>query len=136
VPPELTGARVVVTVRLGASTLDIAMTPGAATGARGGVVLARHHMAPAGAGAMIRDHGHVQALEAAAMAASTFAPPHRGKQRRPPSKTALDLAAHLPGAGQAPTRASSQDNQGGTAVVVDLGVYAAAAAGRNTLHQQ
>ena len=84
---------------------------------------------------MVRDHGHVQALEAAAMAASTFAPPHRGKERRPPSPAALELAAHLPGAGQAPTRAGSQAGQGGTAVVVDLGVYAAAAAGRNTLHQ-
>ena len=72
-PPELTGARVVVTVRLGAPTLDIATTPGAATGARGGIVLARHRLAPAGAGVMVRDHGHVQALEAAAMAASTFA---------------------------------------------------------------
>jgi hypothetical protein len=134
VPPELTGARVVVTVRLGGSTVDIATTPGAATGARGGIVLARHHLVPAGSGVMVRDHGHVQALEAAAMAASTFAPPHRGKARRPPSPAALDLAAHLPGAGQAPTRAGSQDKQGGTAVVVDLGVYAAAAAGRNTLH--
>lgn len=76
---------------------------------------------------MVRDHGHVQALEAAAMAASTFEAPHRGKQRRPPSPAALELAAHLPGSGQAPTKAS-------TAVVVDLGVYAAAAAGRNTLH--
>jgi hypothetical protein len=132
VPPELTGARVVVTVRLGASTLDIATTPGAATGARGGIVLARHRMAPAGSGVMVRDHGHVQALEAAAMAASTFAPPHRGKARRPPSPAALDLAAHLPGAGQG---ATSPGSQGGTAVVVDLGVYAAAAAGRNTLHQ-
>jgi transposase len=132
VPPELTGARVVLTMRLGAATLDIATAPGAATGARGGIVLARHQMAPTGAGAMVRDHGHVQALEAAAMAASTFAAPHRGKERRPPSKTALDLAAHLPGAGQAPTQAISQDNQGGP-VVVDLGVYAAAAAGRNTL---
>jgi len=132
VPPELTGARVQVTMRLGASTLDIATTPGAATGARGGIVLARHRMAPSGAGAMVRDHGHVQALEAAAMAASTSAPPHRGKARRPPSPAALELAAHLPGAGQAPTTAGSQNN---TAAVVDLGVYAAAAAGRNTLHQ-
>jgi hypothetical protein len=69
------------------------------------------------------------------MAASTFAPPHRGKARRPPSAAALDLAAHLPGAGQTPTSANSQAGQRSTAVVVDLDVYAAAAAGRNTLHQ-
>jgi hypothetical protein len=37
VPPELTGARVVVTVRLGGSNVDIATTPGAAIGARGGI---------------------------------------------------------------------------------------------------
>jgi hypothetical protein len=132
VPPELTGARVTLTLRLGASSVDIATTPGAATGARGGIVLARHRMAPAGSGAMIRDHGHVQALEAAAMAASTFAAPHRGKVRRPPSAAALDLAPRLPGTNQGPTNSS---NQGAAVVVVDLGVYAAAAAGRNTLHQ-
>jgi hypothetical protein len=133
VPPELTGARVVVTVRLGGPNVDIATTPGAATGARGGIVLARHRLAPAGSGVMVRDHGHVQALEAAAMAAATFEPPHRGKARRPPSAAALELAAHLPGATGTPTRASNQKKQGGTGVVVDLGVYAAAAAGRNTL---
>jgi ketosteroid isomerase-like protein len=135
VPPELTGARVVVTMRLGESSVDIATTPGAATGARGGIVLARHRLAPAGSGVMVRDHGHVQALEAAAMAASTFAAPHRGKVRRPPSAAALDLAAHLPAATGAPAHPSSDIHHGGTAEVVDLGVYAAAAAGRNTLHQ-
>ena len=97
---------------------------------------ARHRLAPAGSGVMVRDHGHVQALEAAAMAASTFEPPHRGKERRPPSPAALELAAHLPAAGQGSAHPSSQDihHGGTTAVVVDLGVYAAAAAGRNTLH--
>ena len=135
VPPELTGARVAVTLRLGGSSVDIATTPGAATGARGGIVLARHHLAPAGSGVMVRDQGHVQALEAAAMAASTFAAPHRGKVRRPPTAAALDLAPHLPGAGAAPTHSGSQESQGAAAVVVDLSVYAAAAAGRNTLHQ-
>ena len=135
VPPELTGARVVVTMRLGESSVDIATTPGAATGARGGIVLARHRLAPAGSGVMVRDHGHVQALEAAAMAASTFAAPHRGKVRRPPSAAALDLAAHLAAATGAPAHPSSDIHHGGTAEVVDLGVYAAAAAGRNTLHQ-
>jgi hypothetical protein len=141
VPPELTAARVVVTVRLGGSTVDIATTPGPATGARGGIVLARHHLAPAGAGVMVRDHGHVLALETAAMAASTFAAPHRGKERRPPSPAALAAAATLPArtaAATLPARTaaapspSSQDVGG--AVLVDLAAYAAAATGRNTLH--
>ena len=54
VPPELTAARVVVTVRLGRSTVDIATTPGPATGARGGIVLARHRLAPACASPQVR----------------------------------------------------------------------------------
>jgi len=131
VPPELTAARVVVTVRLGRNTVDIATTPGPATGARGGIVLARHRLAPAGAGVMVRDHGHVHALEAAAMAASTFAAPHRPKQRRPPSPAALAAAAALTARTTAASPASSHDVGGG--VLVDLTAYAAAAAGRNTL---
>jgi transposase len=131
VPPELTGAQVVVFLRLGASTVDIATTGGAATGARGGVVLARHRLAPAGAGAMVRDHGHVVALEAAAMAASTSAAPHRGKVRRPPSPAALAAAAPLLARNGTTMPASTQGSGGG--VVVDLTRYAAAAAGRNTL---
>ena len=137
VPPELTGARVVVSLRLGASTVDIATTGGPATGARGGVVLARHRLAPAGAGAMVREHGHVVALEAAAMAASSSAAPHRGKVRRPPSPAALSAAAPLLAHAGIPTPASSQYGQDAAgAVVVDLARYAAAAAGRNTLAHQ
>ena len=45
VPPELTAARVAVTLRLGSNTLDIATTAGAATGARGGIVLVRGDLA-------------------------------------------------------------------------------------------
>ena len=140
VPPELTGARVLVSVRLGASTVDIATTPGPATGARGGLVLACHHLAPAGAGVMVRDHGHVLALEAAAMAAATSAAPHRGKERRPPSPAARAAAATLlartrtstgTGTGTSASTQASQAASGG--VVVDLLIYAAAAAGRNTM---
>jgi len=127
VPPELASARVSVILHLGASTVDIATTPGPAAGARGGIIIARHRLASTGAGAMIRDDGHVIALEQAAMAAATSAGPHRGKVRRPPSRTALDAAAAL----VAPT--GTQTAALTCAVVVDLAVYAAAAAGRNTL---
>ena len=128
VPPELASARVSVVLRLGASTVDIATTAGPAVGARGGIVIARHRLASTGAGAMIRDHGHVIALEQAAMAAATPAGPHRGKVRRPPSPAARDAAAVLRAAtGTEATTARP------TAVVIDLSVYAAAAAGRNTL---
>jgi hypothetical protein len=128
VPPELTGAKVTVLLRLGATTIDIATTPGLAVGARGGIVMARHRLASTGAGAMIRDDGHVLALERAAMAAATSAAPHRGKVRRPPSPAALDAAAALVAPTGTETRAPRQ-----AGVVVDLAVYAAAAAGRNTL---
>jgi transposase len=127
VPPELASARVSVILHLGASTVDIATTPGPAAGARGGIIIARHRLASTGAGAMIRDDGHVIALEQAAMAAATSAGPHRGKVRRPPSRAALDAAAAL----VAPT--GTQTAALTCAVVVDLAVYAAAAAGRNTL---
>ena len=128
VPPELTGARVAVVLRLGSTTMDIATTPGPALGARGGVVMARHRLATTGAGAMIRDDGHVIALERAAMAAATSAAPHRGKVRRPPSPAALDAAAALRAA-----TGTEAATPGPAAVVIDLSVYAAAAAGRNTL---
>ncbi len=92
------------------------------------MILARHLIAPAGAGATIRDHGHVLALERAAMAASTTERPHRGKERRPPSPAALGHASALQGQAQ-PAGAVERDH-----VVIDLAAYAAAAAGRNTLN--
>jgi len=128
VPPELTAARVSVVLRLGSATLDIATTAGPAVGARGGVVIARHRLAPTGAGVMVRDHGHVIALELAAMGAATSAAPHRGKVRRPPTAAALAAAAAL----VAPTGTESVAPTS-VGVVVDLAIYAAAAAGRNTL---
>jgi hypothetical protein len=131
VPPELGGAQVAVSLRLGSPSIDIATTPTTA-GARGGVVIACHHLAPAGAGATIRDHGHVLALEQAAMAAATFAAPHRRKQRQPPSPEALAAAAALRAA--TGTETTLPVATGPSGVVVDLTRYAAAAAGRNTLH--
>jgi len=128
VPPELTGARVTVVLRLGSTTIDIATTPGPGLGARGGIVMARHRLATTGAGAMVRDHGHVIALARAAMAAATSAPPHRGKVRRPPTQAALDAAAAL----VAPTGTQTAAAPA-AGVVIDLAIYAAAAAGRNTL---
>lgn len=80
-------------LRLGSSIVDIATAPGPAVGARGGVVIARHQLAPTGAGAMIRDHGHVHALELAAMGA--------GPQ---PRRTAARSDAHRPGPPWAPPR--------------------------------
>jgi hypothetical protein len=117
VPPELTGAPVTVATRLGSGLLEIATAAG--------TVIARHRLAPAGAGVMVRDHGHVLALEQAALAAATPARPHRRKQRIPPGPAARAAAQTLLG-----TPADSA----GPEVVIDLTRYAAAAVRRTTLH--
>jgi len=169
VAPELARGSVTVRVRLGAGHLDIC-TAAAGSGSGGGgrgagsaaaVVLARHRLAPPGAGVMVRDHGHVLALETAAMAASCAADgvtPHRRKTRIPPGQDAVAAARALrakttggsptaPGSAAcsaeppAPTDpptgpsrdAGPADHAGSGAPVIDLARYAAAAAGRNTL---
>ena len=133
VPPELTGAQVRLHLRLGSGHLDI--TTISPTGLTVPVVIARHRLAPDGAGVMVRDHGHVIALEQAALAASTPAAPHRSKARIPPGEAARAAAKALrvaAGAEPAPTL-GSQVPASGKEVVIDLARYAAAAEGRNTL---
>ncbi len=116
-PPELALMTVKVVWRLGSPLVDL-VTPS-------GIVVARHALATQGAGVMVRDHGHVTALDLAAMAAAaTSAPPHRRKQRIPPGPGALHAAAVITGT-------THQDCADGT--VVDLSAYAKAANGRNTL---
>ncbi|MBB5154266.1 IS21 family transposase [Saccharopolyspora phatthalungensis] len=117
VAPELAGATVTVSHRLGTSHLDIAT--------ESATVIARHTLAPEGAGAMVRDHGHVTALEHAAITATT-ARPHRGKQRIPPGPHARAAAQAL--RGQQPSGTTT-----GGEVVIDLARYAQAAAARRTL---
>ena len=114
VAPQLAHSTVVVSQRLGDPYIDIA-TPT-------GVVVARHTLAAAGAGVMVRDDVHVAALERAALAAFTTARPHRRKERIPISPEATAL---LP--------APAADLNAHSDVVIDLAAYAAAAAGRNTL---
>lgn len=118
VPPELAHAQVQVSHRLGADHLDIATTSGA--------VIARHQRSPDGAGVMVRDHGHVVALEHVVLSAFTDAPPHRRKQRIPPGPAALAAAEKL-----RTSHNVTADRDAG--VVVDLTKYAHAAHGRNTL---
>jgi transposase len=134
VAPELARATVTVRVRLGAAHLQITTTGEHTTG----VVLARHRLAPAGAGVMVRDHGHVLALQTAAMAAATSAAPHRAKVRIPPGPDAVAAAQTLRHNATRPTTNTATDSESAVAaacgaVVIDLATYAAAAAGRNTL---
>jgi transposase len=115
-PPELAGAAVTVTVRLGTDILEVASSTGT-----GRIVVARHQLAPAGAGAVVRTEGHVRALTTAVLTAASPTRPHRSKVRIPPGPAARAAAALL----------TDPDPVG--AVVIDLSRYAAAAAGRNTL---
>lgn len=123
VPPELARTTVTVSVRLGAGHLDI--TP-AGTSDAAAVVVARHRLAAPGAGVMVRDHGHVTALNTEAIKAATSQVPHRSKVRIPPGPQALAAAAKLR------TSQPTTAEQAG-AVVIDLSRYAQAAEGRNTL---
>jgi hypothetical protein len=69
----------------------------------------------------IRTDTHITALNNAALAAFTTAPPHRRKQRIPPGPAALAAAEML--------RGTDQHSQ----TVIDLTAYAAAAQNRKTL---
>ena len=126
VPPELTGATVTVLHRLGADTIDIATGSTGTAPGPAPTVLARHRLAADGTGVMVRDHGHVTALESAALAAFSTAAPHRRKQRIPPGPAARAAADHL-----RPTTAPTGTTAG--EVVIDLAAYDRAARGRNTL---
>jgi transposase len=108
VPPGTGGTTVTVMHRLGSTDLAIATASGA--------VIARHRRAPDGAGAVVRDGGHVTALENAVLASFSATPPCRRKERRPASPAALAEAARLRGAAGPAER-----------VVIDLAAYAAAA---------
>lgn len=121
VPPELASAQVTVTRVLGSDVIDIVTTSQ--------ITIARHQLAADGAGVMVRDHGHVYALDHAAMAGATGGGrPHRRKERIPPGPDSLAAAETL-------RRNNSQPDTVSTPVptVIDLSAYERAAHGRNTL---
>jgi hypothetical protein len=111
VPPGLAGAAVIVSHRLGSDTVQLATLSGA--------VVAAHRRAVDGAGAVVRDAGHVVALEQAVLSAFSSAKPCTHKTRRPPSTAAAAEAARLRGV---------PANDPAHKVVIDLAVYAATAA--------
>ncbi|MGW0028201.1 IS21 family transposase [Rhodococcus sp. NPDC003383] len=122
VPPELAAAQVQVTRRLGDEVIDIVTASQ--------ITVARHRLAPDGAGAIVRDHGHVHALEQAALAgAAAGGRPHRRKERIPPGTDARAAAEAL--------RTNTTDHHSPStpprSTVVDLAAYERAARGRNTL---
>ena len=109
--------------RLGEAYLDVTTV--------GGTVIARHQLAPDGAGVMVRDHGHVIALEHLVLAGHDTNRPHRKKERIPPGPAALAAAEQLRARQHPdPVTAVSDDHAD---VVIDLATYDRAANGRNTL---
>jgi hypothetical protein len=123
VPPELAGTQVTVARAVGDPCIDIA------TGS--GIVVARHRLVGDGTGAVIREAGHVVALQHAAMAAASSARPHRRKERIPPGAVALAAADALRPTSSALTSSDHATADAGD--VIDLATYERAAHGRNTL---
>jgi hypothetical protein len=111
VPPGMPGATVSIRHRLGADVVHLATAAGS--------VVAVHRLAPAGAGRVVRDDGHVLALEKTVLAAFTDVAPCRHKTRRPPSPAARTEAARLCGI---------PVDDPASRVVIDMASYAQVAA--------
>lgn len=103
VPPELVGTEVVVRRRLGNPSLEVVSVAGR--------VVAVHQAAPRGRGRVIRLPEHTRALENVVLASFTSDRPCATKVNRPPSETALRIAAEL------------TDGTAGSGPVIDLSVY-------------
>lgn len=89
VNPGMGGIEVTLRHRLGTATVDV-VTPA-------GIVLVTHHLAPPGAGSMIRTAEHRAALEAVVLAQFSTARPCDRKANRPPGADALAERAKLLG---------------------------------------
>jgi len=119
VPPELAAAQVVVSHPIGAQFCDIATVSG--------IVIARHRLAADGLGVMVRDGGHVLALDTAAMATASTGRPHRRKERIPPGPAAKAAAAQLLTLRQAGSAGTESSIPATDSTVIDLSVYERAA---------
>lgn len=87
VPPGLVNSQVVVSRRMDTHTLEIR--------SMSGEVVARHRIAPAGAGALQRAEGHRAALEAEILAGFSTDRPCARKRNRPPSEAARAIADQI-----------------------------------------
>ena len=100
-PPGYAGQHVTVRHQLSQVTLDEVTAAG--------TVIARHRREPDHAGAVVRDEGHVTALEDAVLRARGQAGrPCRRKERRPPSPAVMAEAVRIRGQ-QAPRGATVTD---------------------------
>ena len=109
----------VVSHPLGGQFCDIATSSG--------IVIARHRMAADGLGVMVRDSGHVIALDAVAMATAATARPHRRKERIPPGPAAKAAAAQLLSLRSNSSPATESPITSTDSTVIDLSAYERAA---------
>lgn len=124
VAPDHVRTKVFVHTRLGSGHIDITTTEVPP------VVLARHRLEPAGAGAIIRTDTHISALSSAVLAATAGRRrAHNRKERIPPGPAAQAAADKL----RTTNKSSSNSSNENRSVVIDLSAYAKAAEGRNTL---
>lgn len=122
VPPELAAAEVKVSHPVGGEFCDIATMSG--------IVIARHRMAADGLGVMVRDSGHIIALDTAAMATATTGRPHRRKERIPPGPEAKAAAAQLLRNKQDGNTEPQSPTPSADSTVIDLSAYERAAQNR------
>lgn len=92
-----------------------------------GIVIARHRMAADGLGVMVRDSGHVIALDTAAMATAATGRPHRRKERIPPGPAAKAAAAQLRQLQNANADSIETSTTSTDSTVIDLSAYERAA---------
>ena len=90
-------------------------------------MVARHRMAADGLGVMVRDSGHVIALDTAAMATAATGRPHRRKERIPPGPAAKAAAAQLLRIKQADSSVHQSSTPSTDSTVIDLSAYEQAA---------
>ncbi|MCV7127688.1 IS21 family transposase, partial [Mycolicibacterium vanbaalenii PYR-1] len=81
VPPELASATVSVIHVLGSEVIDIVTSSQ--------ITIARHRLAADGAGVMVRDHGHVVALDQLAMATAATGGPSSPPQGTHPTRRSI-----------------------------------------------
>ena len=87
-------------------------------------------MAADGLGVMVRDSGHVIALDTAAMATASTGRPHRRKERIPPGPAAKAAAARLLQLKDANTGSIGSSIPSIDSTVIDLSAYERAAQNR------
>ncbi|ETZ67115.1 hypothetical protein L841_1391 [Mycobacterium sp. MAC_080597_8934] len=90
-------------------------------------MIARHRMATDGLGVMVRDSGHVIALDAAALATAATGRPHRRKERIPPGPVAKAAAAQLIQLQDGGSVAAEPCTPPTDSTVIDLSAYERAA---------